>query len=153
MLTLCHYTLPAPLKFMEFTSCYIVSSQKFKMLWSMSPVTFQLTYITPVLKKQLQTVTIYISHVCWGGAQPNLSHTTAILTELSSVFFPQPLGANDKTVSHIRPQPLPVAYPLIRYSLIIVPFHRTVSAADCVIKYSIIEFKNSWLLPPQKRMG
>ena len=68
----------------------------------MPPVTFQLTYIAPVLKKQAQTVIIYISHVCWGGAQPNLSHTTTFLPEIFSVFFPKPLGANDKTVSYIR---------------------------------------------------
>jgi len=123
------------------------------MLWSSPPVTFQLTYITPVVKKQAQTVIIYISHVCWGGAQQNLCHTTTILIELFNVFFPKPLGANDKTVSHISPRPLPLLYLLIHYSLIIVPFNCTVSAADHAIKYSIIEFKNSWLLPPQKRMG
>lgn len=119
----------------------------------MPPVTFQLTYIIPVLKKQAQTVIIYISHACWGGAQPNLRHTTTILTELFNVFFPKPLGANDTTVSHIRPGPLALAYPPIHYLLIIVPINCTVSAADHVITYSITEFKNSWLLPPQKRMG
>jgi len=87
-------------------------------------------------------VIIYISHASWGGVQPNLRHTATILTEFFNVFFPKPLGANDKTVYHIRPRPASLAHPPIHYSLIIVPFHRTVSAADHVIKYSIIEFKN-----------
>jgi len=122
-------------------------------LWSMPPVTFQLTYVTPVLKQQAQTVIICISHKCCEGALPNFRHATTILTELINVFFPKPLEANDKTVSHIRPGPLPLAYPPIHYSLITVPFNCTVSAADHVIKYSVTEFKNSWLLSPQKRMG
>jgi hypothetical protein len=74
------------LKFVEFTSYHIKNLQEFNVLWWMPSVMFPLTFITPVVKKLVQTVTVFLKHVLEVPGQI-LATTSTTLTELFSVFL------------------------------------------------------------------